>query len=77
MIKSKYLDYILGFLWINVIFLFIVQWSFGIKEFFKIYGIIGFLIPSVLLYCFGLIGFYLFKRKEKSDIMASKKTRKP
>ena len=71
MIKSKHSYYILGFLLINVIFFLIVQWSFGINEFFKIYGLIGFLLPSVFLYCFGLIGFYLFKRKEKSDITVS------
>ena len=67
MIKSKYSDYILGFVWITAIFFLIVHLTFGIKEFFSVYGIMGFLVPSIFLYCFGLIGFYLFKRKKKSN----------
>jgi len=65
MIKIKYSDYILGFLWITVIFLLIVHLTFGIKEFFGVFGIMGILLPSIFLYGFGLIGFYLFKRKKK------------
>ena len=65
MIKLKYSDYIIGFAWITAIFLLIVQFTFGIKEFFNVYGMMGILLPSIFLYCFGLVGFYLFKRKKK------------
>ena len=65
MIKSKYSDYIIGFVWITAIFFLIIHFTFGIKEFFNVYGIIGILLPSIFLYCFGLVGFYLFKRKKK------------
>ena len=63
--KLKYSDYTIGFVWITAIFLLIVQFTFGIKEFFNVYGMIGILLPSIFLYCFGLVGFYLFQKKEK------------
>ena len=64
MAKSKYLDYIMGFIFITFIFLLIVHLTFGMKEFFKIYGFIGIIIPSVFLYVFGLLGYYIFRRKK-------------
>ena len=67
MIKLEYWEYIIGFLWIIGIFLLIISLTFGLRNFFETFGVMGILIPSGFLYIFGLIGFYLFKRKNNNN----------
>lgn len=56
-------EYILGFLFISAIYLLIIHFTLGIKTIYDSFGFLGIFLPIIFLYVFGLIGFYLFKRR--------------